>query len=192
MSPCACAAWRAVGKYRGPEGKSFSALYSFVRKNCSYGHGQHQMSYTMPCNSMPYAQTIPNRPRQRRPHNAQSVPGDVLPVLADRLGSLAETKVAMTPTAPALLPNGAPHPSPSEGWHCCQGWPIPGSGKDIQAREHCSGPALCPTTQESMSFPNPMGDAGICSENRTNRRGLDSASLRLATVWVTPTIMHLL
>ncbi len=107
------------------------------------------------------------------PHNEQSVPGDVLFALVDRLGSLAETKVAMTPHCTALLPNGAPHSSPSEGCHCCQGWPDPGSGKDIQARKHCSGPALCPTTQESMSFPKPQGDVRICSGNRTNRRGLD-------------------
>lgn len=143
MSPCASAAWREVGKYRGPEGKSFSALNSFVQKNCSHGHGQHQMSHTMPCNSMPCAQTIPNRPRQRRPHNAQSVPGDVLPVLADRLGSLAETKVAMTPTAPHCCPTVPLILHPARGATAAKDDPFQAAGRIFRlantvADQHCA------------------------------------------------------
>lgn len=70
-----------------------------------------------------FVRKIPNAALKSQfdPHNAPRVPGDVLPALADRLDSLTETKVAMTPNRPTLLPNGAPHPSPSEGRQRCQG-----------------------------------------------------------------------
>lgn len=147
------------------------------------------MSHTMPRNSMPNAHTIPNRPTQRRPHNEQSVPGDVLLALVDRLGSLAETKVAMTPTAPHCCPMVPLILHPARGVTAAKDDPFQAAGRIFRLANTVVDQRCALQHKRACPFLNPWGMSGFALEiertegDWTNR---PSASLRLATVWVTP------
>lgn len=153
------------------------------------------MSHTIPCNAMPYAQTIANRPTQRWLHNAQSVPGDVLHTLADRLGSLAETKVAMTPTALRCCPTVPLILHPARGATAAKDDPFQAAGRIFRLANTVAD--QCCALQHKRACPSlcPWGTPGFALEiewtegDWTNR---PSSSLRLETVWVTQTIMPLL
>lgn len=95
------------------------------------------------------------------PHNEQSVPGDVLLALVDRLGSLAETKEAMTPTAPHCCPMVPLILHPARGATPAKDEPFQAAGRIFRLANTVVDQRCALQHKRACPFLNPWGMSGF-------------------------------